>query len=110
MQYLAQRAFTTYLRSIYLQRDKEIFDVDQLPIEEFSASLGLPMTPKIRFLNCKIKRKNIHESHEQEHDFEDDNKGPRKVPQMDRFKEESESDLLLAKETLIEGKENEPAV
>ncbi|RWR79962.1 DEAD-box ATP-dependent RNA helicase 32 [Cinnamomum micranthum f. kanehirae] len=110
MQYLAQRAFTTYLRSIYLQRDKEIFDVEQLPIEEFSASLGLPMTPKIRFLNCKIKRKTIHESHEHENDFEDDNKGPRKVPQMDRFKEESESDLLLVKETLIEGKENEPAV
>lgn len=110
MQYLAQRAFTTYLRSVYLQRDKEIFDVEQLPIEEFSASLGLPMTPKIRFLNRKIKRKTIHESHEQENDFEDDNKGPRKVPQMDRFKEESESDLLLAKVTLIEGKENEPAV
>lgn len=111
MQYLAQRAFTTYLRSVYLQRDKEVFDVEQLPIEEFSASLGLPLTPKIRFLNRKIKRNTIDEtSNEQENGFEDDKKVLRIVPQLDRFKEESESDLLLAKETLIEDKENEPAV
>lgn len=111
MQYLAQRAFTTYLRSVYLQRDKQVFDVEQLPIEEFSASLGLPLTPKIRFLNRKIKRNTIDEtSNEQENGFEDDKKVLRIVPQLDRFKEESESDLLLAKETLIEDKENEPAV
>lgn len=110
MQYLAQRAFTTYLRSVYLQRDKQVFDVEQLPIEEFSASLGLPLTPKIRFLNRKIKRNSIDEtSNEQENGFEDDKKVLRIVPQLDRFKEESESDLLLAKETLIEDKENEPA-
>lgn len=53
LQSLAQRAFITYLRSIYKQRDKEVFDVMKLPIDEFSASLGLPMTPKIRFLNQK---------------------------------------------------------
>lgn len=111
MQYLAQRAFTTYLRSVYLQRDKQVFDVEQLPIEEFSASLGLPLTPKIRFLNRKIKRNTIDEtSNEQENGFEDDKKVLRIVPQLDRFKEESESDLLLAKETLMEDKENEPAV
>jgi ATP-dependent RNA helicase DDX10/DBP4 len=57
MQYLAQRAFVTYLRSIHIQKDKEIFDVIKLPIDEFSASLGLPMTPKIRFLKQKIKSK-----------------------------------------------------
>ncbi|XP_059444504.1 DEAD-box ATP-dependent RNA helicase 32 [Corylus avellana] len=57
MQYLAQRAFVTYLRSIHIQKDKEIFDVIKLPIDEFSASLGLPMTPKIRFLKQKVKSK-----------------------------------------------------
>lgn len=45
----------TYLRSIHIQKDKEIFDAMKLPIDEFSASLGLPMTPKIRFLKQKIK-------------------------------------------------------
>ncbi|XP_058742954.1 DEAD-box ATP-dependent RNA helicase 32 [Vicia villosa] len=57
LQQRAQRAFVTYLRSIHLQKDKEIFDILKLPIDEYSASLGLPMTPKIRFINQKIKSK-----------------------------------------------------
>lgn len=59
LQHLANRAFITYLRSIHIQQDKEVFDVMKLPIEEFSASLGLPMTPKIRFLKRKTKGKNM---------------------------------------------------
>ncbi|KAJ7960760.1 RNA helicase [Quillaja saponaria] len=59
IQHLAQRAFITYLRSIHIQKDKEIFDVMKLPIDKFSASLGLPMTPKIRFLDQKIRHKSI---------------------------------------------------
>ncbi|KAJ6297923.1 hypothetical protein OIU76_019106 [Salix suchowensis] len=39
MQQLAQRAFITYLRSIHIQKDKEVFDVLKLSIEDFSASL-----------------------------------------------------------------------
>ena len=54
---LAQKAFITYLRSIHKQGDKEVFDVMKLPVELFSASFGLPMTPKIRFLNQKTKGK-----------------------------------------------------
>ncbi|KAK4781547.1 hypothetical protein SAY86_015649 [Trapa natans] len=54
---LAQRAFITYLRSIHIQKDKEIFDVTKLDIDEFSVSLGLPMPPKVRFLKDKLKRK-----------------------------------------------------
>ncbi|KAJ7943578.1 RNA helicase [Quillaja saponaria] len=59
IQHLAQRAFITYLRSIHVKKDKEIFDVKKLPIDEFSASLGLPMTPKIRFLDPKIRNKPV---------------------------------------------------
>ncbi|KAL0320793.1 UNVERIFIED_CONTAM: DEAD-box ATP-dependent RNA helicase 32 [Sesamum radiatum] len=61
LQYLAQRAFITYLRSIHKQRDKEIFEVTKLPIDEFAASLGLPMTPKVRFLKQKVKDKKVLE-------------------------------------------------
>ncbi|GLJ11540.1 hypothetical protein SUGI_0170310 [Cryptomeria japonica] len=50
LKYMAQRAFVTYLRSIHLRSDKELFDVSKLPIEEFSVSLGLPTAPGIRFL------------------------------------------------------------
>ncbi|KAI3810040.1 hypothetical protein L1987_19647 [Smallanthus sonchifolius] len=58
LQPLAQRAFKTYLKSIYKQKDKEIFDVTKLPIDEYSASLGLPMTPQLRYLNRKDIDKN----------------------------------------------------
>ncbi|KAM0063502.1 putative RNA helicase [Helianthus debilis subsp. tardiflorus] len=58
LQPLAQRSFKTYVKSIYKQKDKEIFDVTKLPIDDFSASLGLPMTPQLRYLNRKDIDKN----------------------------------------------------
>ena len=65
LKYMAQRAFTTYLRSIHLRSDKSIFDVTKLPHAEFAASLGLPTTPRIRFLKRGVKAgKNIQGSDE----------------------------------------------
>lgn len=65
LKYMAQRAFTTYLRSIHVRSDKSIFDVTQLPHEAYAASLGLPTTPRIRFLKRKVKGgKNIQGSDE----------------------------------------------
>lgn len=61
MQPLARRAFITYLKAINKEKDKEIFDVMKLPIDEFSASMGLPITPKIRVLNRKIGGKGSSE-------------------------------------------------
>ncbi|QRV98898.1 DEAD/DEAH box helicase [Ceratobasidium sp. AG-Ba] len=60
IKYLAQRTFVSYVKSIYLQKDKSTFQVDKLPLEEFAASLGLPGTPKVKFLdsNAAKKRKN----------------------------------------------------
>ena len=46
----AQRSFICYLRSVYLQSNKKIFDVKKLPKEEYALSLGLPQAPRIRFL------------------------------------------------------------
>lgn len=54
---LAQNAFVRYCRSIFKQKDKEVFDILKLPLDELAQSLGLPVTPKIRFLT-KIKRRN----------------------------------------------------
>lgn len=41
------------MRSIYLQQNKTVFKVSELPIERFAESLGLPGVPKIKFLNKK---------------------------------------------------------
>ncbi|GAB4830058.1 hypothetical protein Ancab_019699 [Ancistrocladus abbreviatus] len=59
LQHLARRAFITYIRAVHKEKDKEVFDVTRLPIDEFSALLGLPMTPHIRFLKRKNEVKNV---------------------------------------------------
>jgi len=45
---LAQRAFISYYRSVYIQKDKDIFKVEELPSEKYASSLGLPGAPKIK--------------------------------------------------------------
>ena len=50
LKYLGQKAFVSYVRSIHVQKDKDVFKLNELPLEEFSASLGLPGAPKIKFL------------------------------------------------------------
>lgn len=47
----AQRCFVSYLRSVYLMKNKEVFDVFKLQIEEYALSLGLAVAPRVRFLN-----------------------------------------------------------
>ncbi|GAA5822433.1 hypothetical protein JCM3770_000269 [Rhodotorula araucariae] len=49
IKFLAQRAFISYVRSIHLQKDKSVFKLDELPLEEYAASLGLAGAPKIKF-------------------------------------------------------------
>lgn len=51
IKYLGQRALVSYVRSVHLHRDKSIFKVKDLPVEKYSESLGLPGTPKIKFLS-----------------------------------------------------------
>ncbi|QDS74277.1 ATP-dependent RNA helicase dbp4 [Venturia effusa] len=50
IKYLAQKSFASYVKSIYIQKDKEIFHLDKLPLEEYATSLGLPGAPRIKFL------------------------------------------------------------
>ncbi|XP_042495568.1 DEAD-box ATP-dependent RNA helicase 32 [Macadamia integrifolia] len=114
-QYLAQRAFTTYLRSIYKQQDKEVFDVMNLPLEDFSASLGLPVTPKVRFLNQKIKGKKLPEEEGpllQRGNIDKDEVVTvrRKKSHVDDLEEEVERDFLSAKEAAVDGEANEDSI
>lgn len=50
LKYLGQKAFISYVKSIHLQKDKQVFKLDQLPLEEYSASLGLPGAPRVKFV------------------------------------------------------------
>lgn len=47
----AQRCFVSYLRSVYLMKNKDVFDVFKLNIEDYALSLGLAVAPRVRFLH-----------------------------------------------------------
>ena len=47
---LAKKAYQSYVRCIYLMPLKDIFDVNDLPLDSFAESLGLAAAPNIRFL------------------------------------------------------------
>lgn len=53
LKYLGQKAFISYVRSIYIQKDKEVFKFEDLPTEDFAQSLGLPGAPKIKIKGMK---------------------------------------------------------
>ncbi|KAG6857518.1 hypothetical protein H0H87_002143 [Tephrocybe sp. NHM501043] len=56
LKYLGQRAFVSYLRSVYLHKDNAIFKVGELPVQRYAESLGLPGAPKIKFLDKEIAK------------------------------------------------------
>ena len=47
---LAKKAFVSYLKSLLLQPNKEVFDVENYDTAAYAASLGLPGAPNVRFL------------------------------------------------------------
>ncbi|TDZ54258.1 ATP-dependent RNA helicase dbp-4 [Colletotrichum trifolii] len=49
LKYLGQKAFISYTRSVHLQKDKDVFKFDDLDLDGFAESLGLPGAPQIKF-------------------------------------------------------------
>ncbi|KAI9652776.1 MAG: ATP-dependent RNA helicase dbp4 [Alyxoria varia] len=49
LKYLGQKAFVSYVRSVHVQKDKEVFNINKYDFDEFAASLGLPGAPRITF-------------------------------------------------------------
>lgn len=49
LKYLGQKAFISYTRSVGLQKDKDVFDLRALDLEGYSASLGLPEMPRVKY-------------------------------------------------------------
>jgi ATP-dependent RNA helicase DDX10/DBP4 len=49
LKYLGQKAFISYTRSVFLQKDKEVFQFKNLDLDAYAASLGLPGTPQVKF-------------------------------------------------------------
>lgn len=58
LKHTAQRAFVSYVRSIHLQANKEVFDARSLNLEELATSMGLLSAPRVRFLSRGADGKN----------------------------------------------------
>ena len=58
IKHLAQRAFISYMRAVFLEKNKDVFNVKALPADEFAASLGLAVIPQISFTKSCQDAKN----------------------------------------------------
>ncbi|KAH6672773.1 DEAD/DEAH box helicase [Plectosphaerella plurivora] len=122
LKYLGQKAFISYARSIYLQGDKEVFHFDKQDLDGFSASMGLPGAPQIKFRKGEdVKRiKNAPRgnmsSDDDESEYEADGTAkPKKEKKKknevktkyDRMFERTNQDVLSAHYTKVLGEDGE---
>ncbi|ONK75009.1 uncharacterized protein A4U43_C03F12360 [Asparagus officinalis] len=113
LQQLAKRAFITYLKSLHKKSDKEVFDLPKLPIEEYGASLGLPMTPRIRFISKKKGKEEepMETTMHIENGLDDSSEILQRTKQKkDKPKQEAEEDVFVPKETSLEVEGNGASV
>ncbi|GMT01377.1 hypothetical protein PENTCL1PPCAC_23551, partial [Pristionchus entomophagus] len=75
----AQKYVVSYLRSVYLMSNKNIFDVDSIDAKALAESLGLAAIKRIRFLQKRkegkkliVKEKKVYEGHEFGEESDDD--------------------------------------
>jgi ATP-dependent RNA helicase DDX10/DBP4 len=103
LKYLAQKAFVTYTKSVYLQKDKDTFKLKEYDLEAFAASLGLPGAPRIKFLKDDDSKKRKHvsrqelevsDSSEGEDDVKADEKPKTVRTKYDRMFERQNQDIL----------------
>eukprot|EP00939_MAST-03C_sp_MAST-3C-sp1_P004720 g4720.t1 len=48
---LAQKAFVSYVRSVHLQPNKDVFDSSALSLDDLALSFGLSSSPRVNFLS-----------------------------------------------------------
>lgn len=117
LMHLAQKAFICYIRSVFLNKDKEIFNISKINHEAFAASLGLVTTPIIEFINNesktgkksklnklreKIKRRKMKELEENEDQKESQSEPEEEIEEQESSEhipdeEEDDEDLFVLK-------------
>ncbi|KAJ1727887.1 ATP-dependent RNA helicase dbp4 [Coemansia biformis] len=98
VKYLGQRAFVTYVRSVYLQKNKSVFKVDELPLEEYAESLGLPGAPRVKFVQGAARK---NKSYEAENSLSREEREQLRMERMEAI--ESENTPTAAAEGAAEG-------
>lgn len=57
LKYLGQKAFVSYVRSLFLMKERKDFDIVSLPLDSYAESLGLAGAPKVKFVTQAQKEK-----------------------------------------------------
>ena len=100
LKYLGQKAFASYTRALFVQKDREVFDINAYDLEGFAASLGLPGAPKIRFQkgdnakSIKNAPRALLESSDDEIGVGKSKKNPEVRTKYDRMFERRNQDVL----------------
>ena len=88
----AKRAFQHYVKSIYLMKDKSIFDAFALNLDAFAASLGLAVSPTVGFLENARRIKKAKEAKAKILAAENSEDVPEKGEDEEEVKEEPKKD------------------
>ncbi|KAJ0333673.1 hypothetical protein COL922a_010743 [Colletotrichum nupharicola] len=120
LKYLGQKAFISYVRSVHLQRDKEVFKFDELDLDAYAASLGLPGAPQIKLRKGEDAKKiknapRAGTSSDEENSDSDAPKKPKKQEvrtKYDRMFERTNQDVLSGHYTKLvaNGEVSGPAI
>lgn len=68
----AQRAFVSYVKSVFLMKNKDIFNCQMLDTDAYAKSLGLIIPPRIKFMH-KYQNKNQNNSIKQQEHYVENN-------------------------------------
>ncbi|KAE9573046.1 ATP-dependent RNA helicase dbp-4 [Colletotrichum fructicola] len=120
LKYLGQKAFISYVRSVHLQKDKEVFKFDELDLDAYAASLGLPGAPQIKLRKGEDAKKiknapRAGMSSDEENSDSDAPKKPKKQEvrtKYDRMFERTNQDVLSGHYTKLvaNGEVSGPAI
>ncbi|KAK2190735.1 hypothetical protein NP493_71g02032 [Ridgeia piscesae] len=55
----AQRAVVSYVKAVFLMKNKQVFDVTKLDVDKYANSMGLAVTPRLRFLQKYQKQQSL---------------------------------------------------
>ena len=96
LKYLGQKAYVSYVKSVHLQKNKEIFKLNELALEGFSTSLGLPGAPTVRFIKGENVKalKNAPRHGLSSDDGSEADREKRVRTKWDRLKERVNQDVL----------------
>ncbi|CAD5123243.1 unnamed protein product [Dimorphilus gyrociliatus] len=108
----AQRAFSSYIRSVYLMKNKKIFKVENIDLPKFAKSLGLVVTPRLRFLQKGQKKSPAITIDEEDingenNDDESDDCLTKKIKLASSDDDESDEDVLMIKKKATGNKKKE---